>query len=457
MGSMRLSTPAHYHHGFTLVQVSIMLIVASILVAALLPGREAGDYNYKVMQTNQRMQKIDSALRGYMAAHGYRPCPADGQYAINDQYFGVAADNTDGNCAGHTPAVPLSVTFNSSQDTVVGGVVPTKTLGLPDEYAFDSWGRHITYIVDIKATTRTTCQDMQGTDRSGKGHIDIKDESGNVKSSVMYTLISHGIDGHGAWPSAGSNLAGRINSGSSDTDTRDNASVNGAFASSFDQYFVQKPRTSSFDDIVFTGVLSNRCCMGTQCSSPSPVQDGFVIEGEEDLSATGYSVASGDVDNDGIPDIIIGAYRQNSGAGAVYVVYGKTSSYTNPFELKSSAGGELNSTTGFRIAGGAGQWFGASVASGDVDGDGRSDLLVACLGYPGDPGLVSVLRQDPLKPGLFLAPDRYQGYWGPRTVLWKDADGDGIRDMLVADGEPLMRPGLVTPAGRFGPPVRLLQ
>ena len=101
---------------------------------------------------------------------------------------------------------------------------------------------------------------------------------------------------------------------------------------------------------------------------------GFVLNGEQADDESGYSVASaGDVNDDGIADLVIGAYNANSYAGKSYVVFGRAGlGSTGNLALSS-----LNGTTGFVLNGGPGDESGLSVASaGDVNGDGIADLVI---------------------------------------------------------------------------------
>ncbi len=98
-----------------------------------------------------------------------------------------------------------------------------------------------------------------------------------------------------------------------------------------------------------------------------------------------------------------------------------------------------------------------ALAAADLDGDGQLDLVAANAGLPGDPGSETVLLQVRGKPGTFLAPALYQGYWGPVSLAVGDLDGDGRPDLLVADGEARVRlqhPGM---PGYFLPPLTLLR
>jgi hypothetical protein len=98
------------------------------------------------------------------------------------------------------------------------------------------------------------------------------------------------------------------------------------------------------------------------------------------LAGTSVSGA-GDVNGDGRPDVIVGApFEDNNGranSGSAYVVFGRPELGT--IDLASLGDG------GFRIDGARpGQLAGRAVAgAGDVNGDGRSDLIV------GAPGLAS--------------------------------------------------------------------
>jgi hypothetical protein len=111
---------------------------------------------------------------------------------------------------------------------------------------------------------------------------------------------------------------------------------------------------------------------------------GFVINGDSSTSEnSGYSVsAAGDVNGDGLADLILGAYAANSDGGRSYVVFGKT---TGTVDLSAVAGGE----GGFVINGDStsSKYSGYSVsAAGDVNGDGLADLIVgayAANGYGG--------------------------------------------------------------------------
>jgi Ca2+-binding RTX toxin-like protein len=107
--------------------------------------------------------------------------------------------------------------------------------------------------------------------------------------------------------------------------------------------------------------------------------NGFVINGIDVVDYSGRSVSSaGDINGDGIADLIIGAYgataNGNGSAGESYVVFGGSgvgsSGSLNLFALNGSNGFVLNGIA-------AGDSSGRSVSSaGDINGDGIADLII---------------------------------------------------------------------------------
>jgi len=109
--------------------------------------------------------------------------------------------------------------------------------------------------------------------------------------------------------------------------------------------------------------------------------DGFVLNGVEEGDRLGVSVsAAGDINGDGLDDMIIGAYWAESNgedSGAGYVVFGKASGFDAIFELS-----ELDGNDGFVINGIAEDHLsGVSVsAAGDVNNDGFDDVIIGAVG-----------------------------------------------------------------------------
>jgi len=103
---------------------------------------------------------------------------------------------------------------------------------------------------------------------------------------------------------------------------------------------------------------------------------GFRVFGAASGDYAGVSVTTaGDVNGDGVGDIILGAFGANSQAGRAYVIFGRNITGTVPpfgdIDLLS-----FSSTAGFQILG-AGGIAGLCVSgAGDINGDGVSDILV---------------------------------------------------------------------------------
>jgi len=421
--------------GFSLLQISMLLAIASVVLVSVLPGGELGSDPQKRALTLERMQKIEEATKAYMVQNLHRPCPADGTLAMTAANFGVAANTTGANVCGgtlaanfdahttgltasasagaftltvsdatdieigdyarvNTPSFPgnayvtdisgTTITLNvpvgesfTGQSAVfyrtpaVGGVVPTKTLGLPDEYALDGYGRRFTYLVDVRAAGAASCRDLQNSDASGRVHIkQSASPSANVDDSVMWALISYGKDGHGAFPLQGSAVADRLNTGASDADTENNAFADEATmgdTSPFAGILVRKEPTSDFDDLVWTNEASkNTCCMGKMCNM------GVRIDGDG-AGDIGASIKTGDINGDGVTDFILPSPANQQ----IYVILGRKSgwpAYNAPIDVTDMEG------TGFIIDNDTPLNFSAeSIAVGNINGD--SHLT---LGFPID-------------------------------------------------------------------------
>ena len=93
-----------------------------------------------------------------------------------------------------------------------------------------------------------------------------------------------------------------------------------------------------------------------------------------------------------------------------------------------------------------------ALAVGDLNADGKLDVVVTNSGLPGDPGSVSVLFQAPATAGVLLPAVNYTGVYGPMGVAIADMDGDGHPDLVLADGDIVVRFNSPTTPGTFGPP-----
>ena len=105
--------------------------------------------------------------------------------------------------------------------------------------------------------------------------------------------------------------------------------------------------------------------------------NGFRISGEVAGDRAGFSVSgAGDINGDGIDDLIVGAHYADpngSGSGASYVVFGSRSVFASNLNLSALTGGN-----GFKISGvAANDQSGFPVSgAGDINGDGIADLIV---------------------------------------------------------------------------------
>jgi hypothetical protein len=159
----------------------------------------------------------------------------------------------------------------------------------------------------------------------------------------------------------------------------------------------------------------------------------------------GSALAGGDFDGDGYDDLAVGAEGED-GAGAIFVLYGSANGLTATSLATASNRLFRQGTGGVLDEPEDGDLFGASLASGDFDGDGFGDLAV---GAPGenlasavDGGAVHVLYGTAA--GL-RTPDNQLWHQSQPNVLDSaenddrfgssltagDFDGDGFDDLAV--------------------------
>jgi hypothetical protein len=148
------------------------------------------------------------------------------------------------------------------------------------------------------------------------------------------------------------------------------------------------------------------------------------------------AIKAADLNGDGKLDLLTanyGAAVSPGSQGLSVLIQGAPGTFAAP----------VNYTTDYRAV---------ALAVGDLNADGKPDVAVACEGLPGYPGAVSVFLQDSATPGALLTAVNYTGAYGPMGVAIADMDGDGRPDLVLADGDIIVRLNSPTTPGTFGPP-----
>lgn len=190
-----------------------------------------------------------------------------------------------------------------------------------------------------------------------------------------------------------------------------------------------------FDDIIVGAPFND--AGGTDAGRTYIYFGSYVIDYTADVILTGniaggklgYSVSSaGDVNNDGYADVIAGAPGISSNTGGAYVYYG---------------GSSMNNVADVSLSGqSAGEQFGYSVShTGDVNGDGYSDVIVGAYAYAGFTGRAYAFFGSAVMDNsvdiIFASGDAGSGY-GVSVSSAGDVNADGYRDIIVSE---LLGPG----------------
>ena len=185
--------------------------------------------------------------------------------------------------------------------------------------------------------------------------------------------------------------------------------------------------------------------------------NGFTLKGADPGDHFGGAVSrAGDVNGDGIDDIIIGAHFADQGpgfgAGKSYVVFGTQSGFPPEFEVSS-----LSSSSGIVLNGvDRTDGFGVSVGgAGDINGDGLNDLIIGAayaatgfqqghgesyvvFGSSTPPASIHLVNLDGTN-GFAMTGKNPFDHAGASVSIAGDINGDGIDDLAVgaADADPM--------------------
>ncbi|TXH04683.1 MAG: VCBS repeat-containing protein, partial [Candidatus Moraniibacteriota bacterium] len=160
-------------------------------------------------------------------------------------------------------------------------------------------------------------------------------------------------------------------------------------------------------------------------SIPTTAATADVIITGEATSQFGVNLTAGDWNADGRTDLVVGANIYSTNTGRAYIFY-------NDGSIPTTAG-----TADVTITGEAtNNYFGISLTAGDLNADGRTDLVIGAYGYSTNTGRTYIFYNDGSIPTTAATADMTitgsatSQDFGSRIYI-ADFKSDGIMDLLV--------------------------
>jgi len=170
---------------------------------------------------------------------------------------------------------------------------------------------------------------------------------------------------------------------------------------------------------------------------------GFAIHGSKPHDQMGYFASGiGDINGDGLADIMVGARMANNGTGAAYVIYGSRTPLSTMIPQE-----KLDPSQGFAILGSLPhEEMGVSGSrAGDINGDGIDDFMVGTNRYSYTDSKVYVIfgskksfstmipsqNFQPSQGFIISGAGQSQEQMGSGLSKAGDINGDGIDDIIV--------------------------
>ncbi len=238
---------ANIQRAYSLIELSIVLVIISTLVAGALTISVDNLKNDQTRLTKERMDKVYKILGNYIRVNKSLPCPASlTKVKSVDSDYG-----TSGDCVTASGVTAIDTNY-------ILGAVPTRTLDLPSEYAEDGFGSKIVYFVDKRFTAAanlnaapnfgdtnfSTMANNQLSAAPSNLWLIQSNPAGsrqNVTPNAVLGMVSAGPNKLGAYNARSASA----NATSSDADEATNS--NGVAST----IISSSPASNSFDDLVF--------------------------------------------------------------------------------------------------------------------------------------------------------------------------------------------------------------
>lgn len=192
--------------GYTILESAIVMVVVGLMMASFATAYNIYLKTQAEQKTDNNASQVINALDNYLIQAGSYPCPARSDALRTDVDYGVAGDCTStavavGNCAsGICVETSNRAGPALAAPRVRRGMVPFRTLALPEETAEDGYKTRFDYVV-------TEALAVPSTYNQKNGAIDVQDAAGTslVKpptgtgGSVHYLLIGKGPDRLGGY------------------------------------------------------------------------------------------------------------------------------------------------------------------------------------------------------------------------------------------------------------------